>query len=100
MDTWRPIGAVNKHLGLSLDTIAYLNLIPLATHGDVIHADFGRAYAISTAKQLELLKPHKVVFYGKGAFERFRQLSNFPHVNYIEQRNFSMAPAVKAWLRQ
>jgi hypothetical protein len=95
---WKPITAARNHLGLSLDSIAYLNLIPLATRGDLILPVFSDAYARSTAKQLKLLKPNKIVVYGKAAYQRFKELSDLPNVRYIEQRNFSLAPAVREWL--
>jgi hypothetical protein len=95
---WKPITAARNHLGLSLDSIAYLNLIPLATHGDLILPIFQAAYLRSTAKQLELLKPDKVVIYGKGAHKQFRELSDLTNVKYIEQRNYSLAPLVREWL--
>ncbi len=95
---WRPITAARNHLGLSLDTTAYLNLIPLATDGNLILPVFSAAYRRSTAKQLDLLKPEKIVVYGKGAYQQFRELSDLTNVRYIEQRNFSLAPSVKEWL--
>jgi hypothetical protein len=95
---WKPITTARNHLGISLDSIAYLNLIPLATHGDLILPTFAIAYVRSTAKQLDLLKPEKVVIYGKGAYERFRELSDITSVKYIEQRNYSLAPLVRQWL--
>jgi hypothetical protein len=96
---WRPITAARKHLGLSLDSIAYLNLIPLATDGDRILPAFAEAYALSTEKQIDLLKPAKIVMFGKGAYKRFCDLSGrSSDTRYIEQRNYSHAPGVKAWL--
>lgn len=95
---WKPITAARNHLGLSLDSIAYLNLIPLATRGDMITPAFSDAFLRSTAMQFEVLKPDKVVLYGKGAYDRFRRLSGFSNVKYIEQRNYSLAPAVREWL--
>jgi hypothetical protein len=96
---WKPITAVRNHLGLSLDNIAYLNLIPLATQSDLIAPVYSRAYARSTRKQLELLKPDKIVVYGKGAYTRFGELwGRSSDVRYIEQRNYSLAPGVRKWL--
>ncbi|MBI4339709.1 MAG: hypothetical protein HY680_07115 [Chloroflexi bacterium] len=98
---WRPITAVQNHLGLRLDDIAYLNLIPLATYNDRIVPDFREAFGLSTERQLALLEPAKIVVYGKGAYGKFMELGGRDwEVNYIEQRNSADAPAVKAWLRR
>ncbi len=45
---WKPITAVERHLGLSLDNIAYLNLIPLATYNNKIVPEFRKAFELST----------------------------------------------------
>lgn len=81
--------------------IAYLNLIPLATFNDRIVPEFRAAFERATSRQLELLEPAKVVFYGKGACGMFEELSRgrWP-ARYIEQRNFRDAPAVRQWLAQ
>jgi hypothetical protein len=98
MSTWKPIKTAEKHLGLRLDAISYLNL-PLATHGDLIRPSFGEAYFLATAKQIELLGPDKIVFWGKGAYEKYCKIGGDPErVRYIEQRNNALAPSVRAWL--
>ena len=97
---WRPITAARRHLDLQLDDIAYLNLIPLATHNDRIVPKFTEAFDRATKKQLKLLDPEKIVVYGKGAFTAFQELGGHEWcVRHIEQRNFKDAPDVKAWLR-
>lgn len=97
--SWKPAVAANRHLGLQLDSIAYLNLIPLATRGDLILPAFTHAYDMSTKKQLEVLKPDKIVVYGKGAFDRFSELiGKSTQVRYIGQRDYSLAPSVRLWL--
>ncbi|HUG69748.1 MAG TPA: hypothetical protein VMM76_18495 [Pirellulaceae bacterium] len=96
---WRPVSAAHKHLGLSLNSIVYLNLIPIATRNDRILPGFAPAFARATRLQLQALQPDKVVVYGKGAFEALvRFAGNSWDVRYIEQRNFRMAPEVKRWL--
>ena len=97
---WRPITAVRRHLGLNLDNIGYLNLIPLATYGDRIVPAFEDAYEASTMIQLRSLNPDKIVVFGKGAYEKFVQLGGISEyeTRYIEQRNFKDAPSVKRWL--
>jgi|AP95_1055475.scaffolds.fasta_scaffold144027_1 hypothetical protein len=96
---WRPITAIRKHLGLKLDVIAYLNLIPLATYNDRIALEFKQAFDRATRIQLELLEPTKIMVSGKGVYEKFQQLRGHSHnVRYVEQRNCQDAPAVKEWL--
>lgn len=97
--SWRPITAAEKHLGLSLEDIAYLNLIPLATYSDRIVPEFRQAFDLSTRLQLEALKPDKIVVYGKGAFEKFQDLgTEVWDTRYIEQRNYNAAPSVRTWI--
>ena len=98
--SWRPIKNVQRHVGLRLDDIAYLNLIPLATQGDRIDIKtFVEAYKMSTKLQLKLLKPHKILFYGKVPYCKFKKWEgNRWDVRYIEQRNYKDAPDVKRWL--
>ena len=96
---WPPITRVRDHLGLRLDEISYLNLIPLATYGDRIIPNFKEVYDQSTKKQLEILNPTKIVVFGKGAYQKFQEISeNRWLVRYIEQRNNKDAPDVKLWL--
>ena len=98
---WRPISAVRRHLGLDLDNIAYLNLIPLATYKDSIVPAFEDAYQKSTMLQLRFLNPDKIVVFGKGAYQKFEQLGGTDQYDtrYIEQRNFKKdVPSVKRWL--
>lgn len=97
---WKPITAARERLDLRLDDIAYLNLIPLATHNDKIDPTFEEAFALATERQLGLLDPDKIVIYGKGAYEMFQELTGHRWcVRYIEQRNYKDAPKVRAWLR-
>lgn len=97
---WRPISAIEGNLGLKLDTIAYLNLIPLATCGDkIIHAAFKGGFARSTKRQLRLLNPHKIIVYGKGAYDEFQRIGLDPwDVRYIRQRDYKNIPQIKKWL--
>ena len=48
----KPITAVRRYLGLNLDNIGYLNLIPLITYGDRILPAFENVYEASTMIQL------------------------------------------------
>ena len=85
---WTPITAVRRHLSLDLDSIAYLNLIPLATSGDRIVPAFEDAYQKSTMLQLKSLNPDKVVVFGKGAYDRLDHLggTNQYDTRYAEER--------------
>ena len=96
---WKPITATERHLGLNLDRISYLNLIPLATYDDRISPAFREAYEHSTKRQLEALQPEKVVVFGKGAYEKFKELSGGQwDARHLQQRNFKDVPSVKGWL--
>ena len=96
---WKPVTAVQRHLDLELDNIAYLNLIPLATCGDRIGPSFKQAFCMSTALQLEHLNPEKIVVFGKGAYEKFLEIGTEPwDVRYIQQRNYKDASSVREWL--
>ena len=96
---WRPITAARKHLNLQLDDIAYLNLIPLATHRRCSVPAFREAFDRATKRQLNLLDPAKIVVYGKGAYTTFMRLGGGQwNVRYIEQRNYHDAADVKIWL--
>lgn len=96
---WKPITAVQRHLDLELDNIAYLNLIPLATYQDEIVPAFEQAFERSTRRQLKSLRPNKIVVFGKGAYDKFQEIGADPwDVRHIQQRNFGDAPAVKRWL--
>ena len=98
--SWRPITAVQGNLGLELGNIAYLNLIPLATYGDkIVHTAFKGAFCISTRLQLRLLDPHKVVVYGKGAYDEFQRIGlDQWDIRYIKQRDYGDAQNVMRWL--
>ena len=104
---WGPIENVHKHIGLELDNIAYLNLIPLAMQGEDFDLKTLREpYEISTKLQIRLLKPSKILFYGKMPYENFTDWDNGDwDVCYlkrirrnleIDKRKFSR---VKRWLR-
>ena len=96
---WRPITAVEKHLGQNLDKIAYLNLIPLATHNDRIVPAFRESFELSTKRQLKHLNPAKIVVFGKGAHDKFLELGGHQwDAWYLEQRNFKDAPKLKMWI--
>ncbi len=65
---------VNNNFHLNLDKIAYLNLIPLATHGDNFTlATYKHTYDRSTRLQLHLLEPDKILFHGKAPYDRFQK---------------------------
>ena len=71
---WGVVQDIEGHLDLELDCIAYLNVIPLATHGDTIRlATCKQAYQKSTKLQLTLLEPHKILFHGKTPYEYFHK---------------------------
>ena len=98
---WKPIIAAERHLGLNLEHIAYLNLIPLATYKDKIVPEFRKAFDLSTKRQLEVLAPTKIVVFGKGAHNKFNEVSGGKwDSRYIEQRNLKDAPSVRKWLNQ
>ena len=96
---WTPITVARNYLGLKLDTIAYLNLIPLATVNDRI-VQFKQPFDAATRIQLELLDPAKIVVFGKGAYEMFQRLADPSYdVRYVGQRSFKKdARAVREWL--
>ena len=106
-----PWGVVNDmaKLNLELDSIAYLNLIPLATCGDKITlATYKNAYERSTKLQLNLLDPHKVLFHGKTPYIKFRKWKNSStqwDTNYLKRRYGKVKDGpeklaeVKEWLR-
>ncbi len=98
---WIPITAVRRHLGLKLDNIAYLNLIPLATTGDRIVPAFEDAYEKSTMLQLQSLNPDKIVVFGKGAYDKLEHLGGIDQYDarYVGQRSYRKdAPPVRRWL--
>ena len=98
---WIPITSVDRHLGLTLDNLAYLNLIPLATFNDRIAPAFEDAYAESTMLQLQILNPDKIVVFGKGAYDRFEHLGGTDQYDtrYVGQRSYKKdAPPVRSWL--
>ena len=98
---WIPITAVRRDLGLHLDNIGFLNLIPLATYGDRIVPAFGDAYEASTMIQLRSLNPDKIVVFGKGAYEKFAELGGTSEyeTRYLNRRKYKKdAHSVKRWL--
>ena len=98
---WRPLKLAKNRLGLDWNSIAYLNLIPLATYKDRIVPEFRKAFELSSKRQLVILAPAKIVIFGKGAHEDFQRLSGGKwQSRYIEQRNFKDAPSVRRWLNQ
>ncbi|MCY4578852.1 MAG: hypothetical protein OXD31_07370 [Chloroflexi bacterium] len=76
---WTPVKDVERHFALTIDEIAYLNIIPLATvpnsNGDerIDLATFGEAYKRSTKLQLELLMPNKILIFGAGPHTQFKK---------------------------
>ena len=98
--SWRPITAIQKNLGLELDKIAYLNLIPLATCDDrIVRTAFNTAFRRSTELQLRLLDPHRIVFYGKGAYDEFQRIGTDSwDVCYIRQRDYRDVQKIREWL--
>ena len=96
---WRLVSVMQKHLGLRLDEIAYLNLSPLSPHASGIHPAFRDVFEISTKRQLEALNPDKIVVLGKGVHENFMVWGGRQwNVRYLPQRNFKTASAVRRWL--
>jgi len=96
---WRLISVMQKHLGLELDDIAYLNLSPLSPYEPGINPAFRDVFELSTKRQLEALNPDKVVVLGKGVYEKFRQWSGDRwDTRHIQQRNFKDTPSVREWL--
>ena len=105
---WGVVEDVEKHIHLELDSIAYLNLIPLATLGNNLTVTNKHAYERSTKCQLRLLNPHKILFHGKTPYNKFHEWeSNSARwdTNYLERiyRNVKYDPhkfaEVKEWLR-
>ena len=71
---WGVVEDMESHIHLVLDNLAYLNVIPLATHDDKISlATCKSAYERSTRRQLSLLDPHKILFHGKAPYDAFRR---------------------------
>ena len=69
---WKSIATVEKHLGLRLNNIAYLNLNPLTLiRTEILTEYYKEAFELSTKKQLKVLNPDKIVIYGKGAYDNF-----------------------------
>ena len=99
---WRPLKCAKNYLGLDWNSIAYLNLIPLATYNDRIVPEFRKAFELSTKQQLDVLAPAKIVVVGKGAHDKFNQvLGGRRDSRYIEPRNPRKdAPSVKQWLKR
>ncbi|MCE2458458.1 MAG: hypothetical protein J4G14_11695 [Dehalococcoidia bacterium] len=100
---WIPITTVRRHLSLALDSVAYLNLIPLATSEDRIVPAFEYAYENSTMLQLQSLNPDKIVVFGKGTYDRFKYLGGTDQyeARYVGQRSYSRdAPPVRRWLNR
>ena len=95
---WAPMSVVKK-LELSLDNIVLLNLIPLCHSNSGIIPAFRDAFEISTKRQLEDLKPDKIVVFGKGAYDCLMNWGGREwDVRYIEQRNHENVSAVRRWL--
>ena len=71
---WGVVEDMEMHIHLDLDNIAYLNVIPLATHDDKISlATCKYTYERSTRLQLALLEPHRILFHGKAPYDEFRR---------------------------
>ena len=71
---WGPIEDVQEYIGLNLDDIAYLNLIPLSTQKSNFELKtLKEPYTISTRRQIRLLKPAKILFFGKTPHEKFKE---------------------------
>ena len=69
---WTSVRTIEKRLKLCLDDIAYLNLIPLTLVHKKIVPEYKEAFELSTKRQLRVLKPDKIVIYGKGARDKFK----------------------------
>lgn len=73
---WGPIEDVQDYIGLKLDNIAYLNLIPLCTKKDVNFdglQTLKEPYRLSTRRQIRRLKPDKILFFGKIPYRKFKE---------------------------
>lgn len=105
---WGVVADIAK-LNLELDSIAYLNLIPLATWCDELTLVTHKcAYARSTKLQLKLLNPHKVLFHGKTPYKKFHKWENNSdrwNTNFLERIRGKVKcdpqqfAEVKEWLR-
>ena len=106
---WGVVEDLETHTDLGLDGIAYLNAIPLATHGDRINlVTYKHAYERSTKLQLGVLKPHKILFHGKAPHDKFHEWERDSacwDTNYLERihKNVKCDPKrlaeVNRWLR-
>ena len=71
---WPPIRNVREYINLEIDDIAYLNLVPLCTKKNKFSfKTLQEPYKKSTKLQIQLLKPDKILFYGKVPHDKFRQ---------------------------
>ena len=106
---WPPLAFARNNLDLAWDNIAYLNLIPLATRTNKLSPVrmVQQAYEISTQRQLDILKPLKIVVYGKDAFDklvRFRRGDS--DIRYVEngwmwkKQREEKAQKIKKWLQE
>ena len=106
---WGVAEDMEKYIYLTLDDIAYLNLIPLATHDNKVSlATCKHAYERSTRLQIRMLHPHKILFHGNASYDRFHQWETEDvrwDTNYLKRRyrNVINDPKrfteVKDWLR-
>ena len=103
---WGPIRDVREYIDLKLDDIAYLNLVPLCTKGNKFNfKTLQEPYKNSTKLQIQLLKPEKILFYGKVPHDKFKQWEGGQwDVCYLERiqgnikRDWKKFADVKEWL--
>ena len=105
---WGVVEDVETHIHLNLDGIAYLNVVPLATLDNTLSATCRHAYERSTKLQVEMLKPHKILFHGAAPHNKFHKWENDNaqwDTTFLKRRyrNVIYDPArfaeVKEWLR-
>ena len=104
---WGPIRDIQQHIGLKLDDIAYFNMIPLELQkrGFTLKT-LREPYKISTKLQIQLLAPHKILFYGKQPHDRFKEWEDGDwDVRYLERIqgrikiDYKRFDEVKEWLK-
>ena len=84
---WGPIRDVRQYIGLKLENIAYLNLVPLCTLDNKFNLKtLQEPYRRSTKLQIKLLKPDKILFYGKVPHDKFKEWDDDQwNVRYLER---------------
>ncbi len=82
---WAPYKRLIEPIGLNLSSIAYLNLIPLATYRDTLTPKrlCENAFARSILRQVEELRPSKIIFFGQKPYELFHEW--YPDTNIRDE---------------